>query len=55
MLFESDFFPWVVADALDDLVKENYLKTFTNEDIPGADRLEHLPPIKFFANKDALE
>lgn len=54
VLFESDFFPWIVADALNDLVAEDYLETFINKDIPGADRLEYLPPIKFFANKDAL-
>ena len=51
VLFESDFFPWIVAGALNDLVDENYLETFTNDDIPGTDKLEHLSQIKFFANK----
>ena len=55
ILYEGDFFWWVVANALGELVKEEYLTVFDRERVPGLAGLGHMREIKFYANAGAVK
>lgn len=54
VLYESDFFWWVVTDALRELVDEGYLAVFDKERVPDLADLNHVYGMKFYANADAI-
>lgn len=55
ILYEDDFFPWVVADALKELVQEGFLVVIDKTIVPELAKLRYVNKIKFFANKKAFQ
>ena len=54
MLYENDYFEWIVTAALGRLVEEGRLAVFNKENVPELGRLEKVSGIKFYANPDAV-
>ncbi len=54
VLYEGDFFPWVVSDALKILEQERFLVSFTSDTIPNITKLRNVPKLKFYANAAAI-
>lgn len=54
MLYEKDFFEWVVTYALRDLVEEGFLTVFNSGNVDGLDRLESTKRLRFYASAAAL-
>lgn len=50
IFYEKDFYPWVVSDALKELVSEGYLKKITEKEIQDFKDLGNLNKINFFVN-----
>lgn len=55
VLYEGDFFWWVVADALRELVNEGYLTVFDRERVPDLADLNHVYAVRFYANANAIK
>lgn len=55
ILYENDFYPWVLTDALKELEKENYLRKITEKEIPNFSKLKNIQKISFFINKKAIK
>ena len=55
VLYESDFFWWVIADALRELVDEGYLVMFDRERVPDLADLNYMHVMKFYANANAIK
>lgn len=53
ILYEADFFPWVINDALDILEHEGYLLSIDSSQILGFKHLENVRQMKFYANAKA--
>ena len=53
ILYEADYFPWVINDALDILEREGYLLSIDSSQIPGFKHLENVRQMKFYANAKA--
>ena len=54
VLYEDDFFGWIVSDVLKELVEDGFLVVLDQTDIPEFNNLKYVSRIKFFANKAAL-
>lgn len=52
ILYENDFFPWVIADAIKSLVKERFLVSFRKSDIPQNSTLPNIRDIVFVARSE---
>lgn len=50
VLYENDYFPWIVNDALKLLESQGIIQSFTQDTIKGVAKLKHLSQIKFFIN-----
>lgn len=55
ILYENDYFPWIVGHALKELVREGFLKLITQDKIPGFKKLTNIQKISFFVNSKAVE
>lgn len=53
MLYERDFFPWVIADAIGVLTEDDVVTEFRKADLPEPERLRNLSDIVFVANRIA--
>jgi hypothetical protein len=49
VLYEADFFPWVIKDALAILEQEAHLVCIESQQIPGFGRLKNVKEMKFYA------
>ena len=54
VLYENDFFEWVVSKALKELVDEGHLEVFDKESVPALDDLKIVSGIKFYANPKSV-
>ena len=54
VLYENDYFEWIVTAALGRLAEEGRLAVFNKENVPELGRLEKVSGIKFYANPDAV-
>lgn len=55
VLYEADFFEWVVRYALQDLVDEGILAVFYKKNVDGLDRHEATKRMRFYASSAALQ
>lgn len=55
VLYEDDFFEWVLTHALQQLEKEGFLTSLNAEDIPEFKSLRNVSRIKFYANAEAMK
>lgn len=55
VLYEKDFFMWVVARALENLVEEKYLVIFDKSNVPELRKMGGISDIKFYANSKAVK
>jgi hypothetical protein len=54
ILYEQDFFPWVLSDAVKQLIDEGFLTKLTEEDIPEISSLPNITRIQFLINSRAI-
>ena len=54
VLYEANFFEWVITYALRDLVNEGFLTVLDRENVDGLNRLESTKRLRFYASSDAL-
>ena len=50
VLYETDYFPWVVSDALKLLESQKIIQSFTADTLKNKTKLKHVHQIKFFVN-----
>ena len=50
VLYETDYYPWVVSDALKLLESQEIIRSFTGANLKDMTKLKHLSRIKFFVN-----
>jgi hypothetical protein len=50
VLYEPDYFPWVVSNALRLLESQEIIKSFTGQSLKEMAKLKHLSRIRFFVN-----
>jgi hypothetical protein len=50
VLYENDYFPWIVSDALKLLESQGIIRSFTQDSLKNMAKLKHLSQIKFFVN-----
>ena len=55
VLYENDYFPWVVGRALRELVDEKFLGKITRKDIPNMNNFVNIQRITFFVNNEVLK
>jgi len=55
IFYENDFFPWIVDDALEELVKEGFLELFNEKEIEEIKKLRNITKINFYVNKEATK
>ena len=55
VLYENDFFDWVVTHALNELEDEGVIASLDSTGIPELARLRNVPNIKFYANAKAVK
>jgi len=55
VLYEGDFFEWIVTDALKELEHEGYVTSLDKTDIPELGSLAKISRIKFYANSEAVK
>ena len=55
VLYENDYFPWVVGHALRELVNDGFLDVITEREIPEFESLKNIQKINFFVNSKAVE
>lgn len=55
VLYENDFFPWIISDALRELVREGFLVMIDNTVMEDFENLEHVKKIKFYAHNKTFE
>lgn len=55
VLYETDFFEWIITAALKELVSEGFLKILDKTVIPELDNLTTVSRIKFYANAQSLK
>jgi len=48
VLYENDYFPWVVGNALRELLKDGFLELITEKEIPNMYKLKNIHKINFF-------
>lgn len=53
VLYERDFFPWVIADAIRILTEDKALTQFRKIDLPNPDQIPNVRDIVFVANSQA--
>lgn len=54
IFYENEYFPWVIGNALRELVDENFLVLIQGKDIPHFNSLRYITTINFFVNKNAI-
>ncbi len=55
VLYENDFFEWIITDALKELENEGYITSLDKTDIPELGNLRKISRIKFYANSEAVK
>jgi hypothetical protein len=55
VLYENDFYDWIISYALTQLVKEGFLTKLDSNDIPEFKKFVNISKIKFYANTLALK
>lgn len=50
VLYETDYYPWVVSDALKLLESQEIIQSFTGNSLKDIAKLKHVSQIKFFVN-----
>jgi len=55
VLYEYDFFPWIVTDALKELIGEGFLRLINEGEIPNFSKFKNVQKINFFVNSKAIQ
>jgi len=55
ILYENDFFPWVISDGIAELVHDGFLTLVDMNGVPDMKKLKNITKINFYANAAAIE
>src|SRR5207247_5650873 len=50
ILYETNFYPWIISDALNELVRQRFLVTLDSSNISEFASFSHISKIRFFAH-----
>lgn len=55
VFYEKDYPPWIIRNALDELVDIGFLHEITEKEIPKIEKLFHIKKIRFFVNSKTIK